>query len=494
MTESWDDDDGARARLGTWLGDKYRLDRVLGVGGMAIVFSAMHRNTKRVAVKMLRPSMKTHADTQRRFLREGYVANTVDHPGAVSVLDDDVTEDGTAFLVMELLEGATVEDIAGRSDRSMDVAATLNIAAQALDTLSAAHAKGIVHRDIKPANLFVTRSGRLKVLDFGIARLQDSSGSQSKTETGTAFGTPAFMGPEQALGKTGDIDARTDVWAVGATMFNLLAGRDVHVGENSQHVMVLAATQPARSLGSVRPDLGAPLVQIVDRALAFDRGDRWQTALAMRDAVVALHHEITGGAVGTTELVPLVPAPKPRASSPDQDDLLALQSTLASNPTDVSSPLALPAGPATGDHATIAFRGHARDTAGTHARTRTPSRQRWAVLAVGALLACVGAFALFGPSHAVVSPTGLSSVAPLTPASTLSAPSVSKPSASAPEASGSTLTAGSPSAPPLASIPEAATATLRPAKPLPRPPSLPVPPRPRPPVPSRSSDDDFNQQ
>jgi serine/threonine protein kinase len=278
---------------GTVLRGKYRIDGVIGTGGMAVVYAATHRNRKRFAVKMLHPELSTRQEVRARFIREGYVANSVEHPGVVSVLDDDVTEDGSAFLVMELLEGATVEGFGPRS-RPLPLRETLSIAYDVLSVLDAAHAKNIVHRDIKPANLFVTRQGQLKVLDFGIARLRDATLGVKATGTGATLGTPAFMAPEQALAIASEIDARTDLWAVGATVFTMLSGCLVHAGDNARQVMVRAATEPARSLASVAPDLPAGVVDWVSKALLFDRKARWESAAAMRDAVARLHRDLFG--------------------------------------------------------------------------------------------------------------------------------------------------------------------------------------------------------
>src|SRR5262249_12850382 len=154
--------------------DKWRLDRLLGVGGMAAVYEATHRNKKRVAVKLLHAEFSQNADLRTRFLREGYAANVIEHPGAVSVLDDDVTDAGAAFLVMELLEGETLDQRWERMAGRLPAAEVFGFADQLLDVLAVAHTKGIVHRDIKPENLFVTREGTLKVLDFGIARVFES--------------------------------------------------------------------------------------------------------------------------------------------------------------------------------------------------------------------------------------------------------------------------------------------------------------------------------
>ncbi len=294
----------ALARIGTTLRGKYTLDGLLGEGGMAVVFSATHRNKKRFAVKMLYPEVSIYDDIRARFLKEGYVANTVAHPGVVQVLDDDVAEDGSAFLVMELLEGATAGALAEGNDGRLDVRTVLTIAHELLDALSAAHEKGIVHRDLKPANIFITSGGTLKVLDFGIARIREAAkqSGDSSTATGVMMGTPAYMPPEQAMGKSNEVDARTDLWAVGATMFNMMSGRNVHEGENPTLTMIASATQQARSISSLLPNLPHDIAFIVDKATAFDKTLRWQTAKEMREAIAKLHEEKFGEPVSESTL------------------------------------------------------------------------------------------------------------------------------------------------------------------------------------------------
>jgi serine/threonine protein kinase len=289
----------AQARLGRVLRGKYRLDRVLGIGGMATVYAATHRNKKRFAIKMLHPELSIRENIRTRFLREGYVANSVDHSGAVAVLDDDVAEDGSAFLVMELLEGAALDQVAQKHEgHKVPLGLVLSIGDALLDVLAAAHAKGIVHRDLKPANVFLTNDGRLEVLDFGIARLHDeTSDARHATQTGVMMGTPAFMAPEQALGESTKVDAQTDLWAVGATIFTLLSGALVHEGESAQLLTVRAATSKARALASVAPGVPKVVAEVVDRALAFEKKDRWDSAKAMREALAKACIEATGAAV-----------------------------------------------------------------------------------------------------------------------------------------------------------------------------------------------------
>jgi len=285
----------ANARLGTMLRGKYRLDRILGIGGMAAVYAATHRNGKQFAVKVLHADLSLRSDMRTRFLREGYLANRVNHPGAVNVLDDDVAEDGGAFLVMELLRGESVEALWDRMNHKVPIALVAGIGIQLLDVLAAAHAHQLVHRDIKPANLMLTLDGTVKVLDFGIARLRDVAHVRA-TQTGTSLGTPAFMAPEHAMAKGDEIDAQTDVWAAGATLFTLASGELVHEAENAQQILILSATKPARSLATVLPDAPPAFVEVVDRALAFHKGERWASATAMREALRTASVEALGAA------------------------------------------------------------------------------------------------------------------------------------------------------------------------------------------------------
>ncbi len=287
----------AEARLGSVLRGKYHLDRVIGIGGMATVYAATHRNKKRVAIKMLHPELSIRENIRTRFLREGYVANSVAHPGAVSVLDDDVAEDGSAFLVMDLLEGSALDElVAAETDRKLPLALVLSMADSLLTVLAAAHAKGIVHRDLKPANLFLTSDGRLQVLDFGIARLHDETTGEA-TAAGAMLGTPAFMAPEQALAESSRIDAQTDLWAVGATLFGLLTGELVHPGDNAHQLLVNAATKKARGIASVATEVPEPVASVIDKALAFDKSARWTSATEMREALQKACVAVTGAPI-----------------------------------------------------------------------------------------------------------------------------------------------------------------------------------------------------
>ena len=273
----------ARARIGNWVGGRLQLERVLGVGGTATVFAARHRNGRALAVKVLHAAFAHRPSIRQRFLAEGYAANKVDHPDAVAVLDEGEDAEGNVFIVMELLRGESLLERL-QAHGPLAKGQVVSIALRVLDVLGRAHDRGVVHRDIKPGNLFQTEDGTIKVLDFGIARVEGGPGAFS-TRPGTTLGTPAFMAPELAAGRLGELDALTDLWALGATMFQLLTGDTVHPSDTDMQLLVLAATRPARSLATLRPELEPWLVKVVDRALAFDRRARWPNARAMSAAL-----------------------------------------------------------------------------------------------------------------------------------------------------------------------------------------------------------------
>jgi serine/threonine-protein kinase len=361
---------------------KYRIDDVLGVGGMAVVYAATHRNKKRFAIKMLHPELSRHDDVRTRFLREGYVANSVEHPGAVSVLDDDVAEDGAAFVVMELLRGKSVDQAWVEHDKKVPLALALSIGDALLDVLAAAHAKSVVHRDIKPANLFLTTDGRLMVLDFGIARIREEGSGAVTTQTGAMLGTPAFMSPEQALADTGKIDSRTDVWAAGATLFTLLTGEHVHEGGNAPQLLVNAATKTARAIASVLSTVPGPVAAVIDKALAFEKEDRWTSAKEMRDALARACTEATGA--------PIAPLPKVESVSGLEDTIASVDESAKSGGTAFDPTVDASAGEA------------AKQTgAGTSASVDMPRRpRRWitigGVIAAVSLVATAIAFSMHG--------------------------------------------------------------------------------------------------
>jgi serine/threonine-protein kinase len=288
-------------RVGTVLRKRYSLESLLDVGGMAAVYVGTHTSGRRVAIKILHASLASNADVCQRFLREGYVANAVEHPGAVAVLDDDRAEDGAPFLVMELLEGMTLHDRLEEVG-TLPLAEALYVVDQILDVLGAAHEKGIVHRDIKPANVFLTRAGPIKVLDFGLARMRREGSGLEPTRDGLVLGTPSFIAPEQARGQNEQVDWRTDVWSVGAIAYTALTGRHVHEEPTAARRLIAAGTKPAESVALAAPALAVPVVDLVDTALAFDKEKRFQTARLMQRAARSAYHRAVAGPPSTASI------------------------------------------------------------------------------------------------------------------------------------------------------------------------------------------------
>jgi serine/threonine protein kinase len=272
-------------RSGQLIKGKWRIDARLGDGSTASVYAATHRNGYRVAMKVLHSDLAGNADIRARFLREGYVANTIRHPGVVRILDDDVMDDGAVFLVMELLEGETLEARAMRFGGKLPLDDVIPTMDRLLDVLAAAHAQGIVHRDVKPDNVFLTKEGGLKVLDFGLARISEAIGSRMSTRAGLILGTPDFMSPEQASGNSGAVDPRSDLWSVGATAFTLLTNEPVHKSGTLHEYLQVIASVPARSLSLAAPNVPRSVVEVIDRSLALDRAHRWGSAREMQAAL-----------------------------------------------------------------------------------------------------------------------------------------------------------------------------------------------------------------
>ncbi len=321
----------ARRRVGTMVRDKYRIDAFIATGSMANVYAATHRNGSRVALKILHEDLARNASMAERFRREGYFANAIGHPGVVRAIDDDVAEDGCVFIVMELLTGENLEERRQRLGGKVPLPEVLQIADAMLDVLSAAHDHEVLHRDLKPENVFITRKNEVKLLDFGVARFNDGRSSSDMTATGMVLGTPAFMPPEQALGRREDVDARSDIWGVGATLFTVITGESVHVGGDAKTKLIATARTPARPIRDVAPHVPRAVASVIDRALAFDKAKRWADANAMREALrwarMSLDDDVASRLERPDDVEP-PPVPTRRTTATEQHD----EPTLAGRP------------------------------------------------------------------------------------------------------------------------------------------------------------------
>jgi peptide/nickel transport system substrate-binding protein len=266
---------------GALFGARFELEEQLGSGGMARVHRARDTRLGRtVALKMLRSELAREAEARTRFAREARAAAALNHPGIVTVHDQDEAEDEEGvvpYLVMEYIDGSTLEDLA-RSDAPLAADRAVRITCDVLDALGHAHSRGTVHRDVKPSNVMLTRAGAVKVADFGIARVAESVATRL-TGTGFTIGTPGYMSPEQVLGRL--VDARGDLYAVGCLLTELLTGRVPFPGGEPLNIMYKHVHQAPPRPSERNPAVPPELDEVVLKALAKNPDDRHQDAAAM---------------------------------------------------------------------------------------------------------------------------------------------------------------------------------------------------------------------
>jgi len=296
------------ARLGP-----YEIQSPLGAGGMGEVYRARDTRLDRtVAIKILPTHLSSHPEARQRFEREAKAISSLQHPN-ICTLYDIGSENGTDFLVMEHLDGETLQDRLLRG--ALPLEQVTRQAMEIADALDTAHRKGVMHRDLKPSNVFLTRHGEAKVLDFGLAKLEEVSNLGLRTATspaaltspGTAVGTVAYMSPEQARGD--ELDARTDLFSLGAVLYEMTTGKPAFPGKTSAVIFKAILDQTPAAPSTVKPELPPRLEEIIFKALEKDRDVRYQSAAEIRADLKRLGRDTESGRTGaTSDRVPVVEA------------------------------------------------------------------------------------------------------------------------------------------------------------------------------------------
>ena len=284
--------------VGATLGH-YRIVELLGKGGMGEVYLAEDTKLqRRVALKILNPDLAGDADRRERFEREARAAAALNHPNIVTIHSVETVGD-VVFLTLELVDGQTLADILPSSGLSLD--RILAIAIPLTDAVGAAHQRGIVHRDLKPANVMIASDGRVKVLDFGLAKLREESQlpdntlgpTRAHTADGRILGTVAYMSPEQAEGRS--VDQRSDVFSLGVMLYEMAAGERPFKGDTALSILSSILRDTPRPLSDLKRDLPGDFARIIRRCLAKDPEDRYQTAKDLRNDLRALREDLGSG-------------------------------------------------------------------------------------------------------------------------------------------------------------------------------------------------------
>jgi serine/threonine-protein kinase len=320
----------------------YQVIEKLGAGGMGDIYKAQDARLHRmVAIKVLTNASAGDSDRRRRFIQEAQAASGLNHPNIITIYDI-VSEDTSEYMVMELVSGKTLADLIPPG--GVGVARTLQYSTQMADALRAAHAAGIVHRDLKPGNVMVTDSGLVKILDFGLAKINVAAELTEETQTleaapltveGSILGTVAYMSPEQAQGKK--VDARSDIFSFGVVMYEMLTGTKAFSGDSAITTLTAILRDEVKPIAELVPDVPPEVVEIITLALRKDPKERWQSTQVMYTVLAAQKAKFDSGAFSNPGFVPPLGRPPSQAPTwqPPRDSSQA--------PTPVAAPPPPPA-------------------------------------------------------------------------------------------------------------------------------------------------------
>jgi tRNA A-37 threonylcarbamoyl transferase component Bud32 len=455
---------------GSLVAGRYRLERILGEGGMGVVWAATHVLTrKRVALKLVKRAASV--DQRTRLLREARASCAVRHPHVREVYDVLETDDGAPVMVMEYLAGESLAERIGREGKlALPEAAALLL--PVVSAVGAAHALGIVHRDLKPENIFLDEGppARVKVLDFGIAKLTAREGAAAETAaltaSGTLLGTPYYMSPEQAFGER-DVDHRTDVWALGLILYRCLSGVLPTQADNVGQVFKSIVARPIRPLAEAAPDLPSDVATLVDRMLSRGRRHRPDD---LHEVVEVLERHTDARAPAFGRVTP---------SGPEADDAAKAAGEPPVDGMASMDPLADTEAPEVGGTTHAGMEGRGLSDSGEAGSVEAPAKAagpapwRWRA-AAGALLG-LGAVALYAVVQpAVKAPSPASQGLAPSVATAIVPPSSAAPATPIPEASSAVSSARAPEQAPSSAPPRRPAASAK--RPTPAP--IPKPPEP----------------
>ncbi len=335
----------SEALVGGTVDTRYELRRLIARGGMGLVFEAHHRFTRRtVALKLLPDELRQQKEPRGRLLREALALTAVKHPGVVEVLDAGVCAEHGPYVVMEMLDGRTLDGILA-ARRRLSVGDVVQIGRQVCDAIAHAHSRGVVHRDLKPSNYFIARNEigqeSVKLIDLGVAAVQDQQLHQldrKLTHAHEVLGTPEYMAPEQLWGR--EIDARTDVYAIGMSLYECLTGEVPYLGTYPE-VLVQVSNAPAPpDVRERRPDVPPALALVIETALEKDAAHRFQTAPELGRALLAA----SGLAVGATALLASSDDEEPTSFEPEAgtEPERAIQLVRKKAPREAGAPPSVP--------------------------------------------------------------------------------------------------------------------------------------------------------